>query len=88
VKKKNSSRDLPLSINKLINWQEKHRLMGALWLDNEDILKCITDKFKETENEDTNLNGTTSLCHCGLADIAAEHIIQECPQFTDLRNET
>jgi hypothetical protein len=32
--------------------------------------------------------GTTSLCHCGLADMIAEHVLQEYPQLTDLRTDT
>jgi hypothetical protein len=30
---------------------------------------------------------TASLCHCGLADMTAEHVLQECPQLTDLRKD-
>jgi hypothetical protein len=32
--------------------------------------------------------GTTNMCHCALADMTAEHVLQESPQMTDLQNET
>jgi ribonuclease HI len=29
--------------------------------------------------------GNTGLCHCGLANMTAEHVLQDCPQHADLR---
>ena len=31
--------------------------------------------------------GTTALCHCELANMIAEHILQDCLQHAELRKE-
>jgi hypothetical protein len=49
------------------------------------ILRLCTGHNKMRYHQHTKFKiGTTSLCHYGLADMTAEHILNECPKFTDL----
>jgi hypothetical protein len=53
------------------------------------IIRLRTDHNKIRYHLHTKFKiGTTRLCHSWLAKITVKHVLHDCPQFTDLWNET